>query len=164
MAFTSALNGWAVGESGLLRTTNGGVSWAPAHRRTPHPFRHRLLLPQQGWLAGRQGAAWTTTDGGTTWTNAPTNQTQNIAGLAVPADGDVWTAGAGHLILHKQGNGPFSVAAPPRPHPLTPTSLVSSASMRSMPTPSTSWVVMPRSSSRPTAASVGVCSPALPSR
>ncbi|QLQ06116.1 MAG: hypothetical protein HZY76_08705 [Anaerolineae bacterium] len=120
MAFTSALNGWAVGESGLLRTTNGGVSWAPQAIGEPRTlYAIAFSSPQQGWLAGRQGTAWTTTDGGTTWTNVPTNQTQNIAGLAVAADGDVWTAGAGHLILHKQGNGP-SAWPHPAPAPADP--------------------------------------------
>jgi photosystem II stability/assembly factor-like uncharacterized protein len=76
VAFTSASDGWAVGDGGLLlRTRDGGA----AGRSACCPARPALTSAvsfapdgRQGWLLGAEGGRlWRTADGGDTWTAAP---------------------------------------------------------------------------------------------
>jgi len=75
VAFTSASDGWAVGDGGhLLRTRDGGIRWE--QRVLPGaPWLVAVSFApdgRQGWLLGAEGGRlWRTTDGGDTWTAAP---------------------------------------------------------------------------------------------
>jgi hypothetical protein len=51
----------------LLRTTDGGDSWAPVLAVENDLYRIGFLDGQRGWLAGSRGSLWKTADGGKTW-------------------------------------------------------------------------------------------------
>jgi len=75
VAFTSASDGWAVGDGGLLlRTRDGGASWEQRALPGAPLLVGVSFAPdgRQGWLLGSEGGLmWRTTDGGDTWTAAP---------------------------------------------------------------------------------------------
>jgi photosystem II stability/assembly factor-like uncharacterized protein len=63
----SALEGWAVGESGtILHTSDGGRSWAPQQSSAGEGlWGVRFIDGSHGWAVGN--GAWYTTDGGLNW-------------------------------------------------------------------------------------------------
>ena len=72
--FTSATEGWAVGDGGLVRhTRDGGTRW-DEHQLPGAPLLQAVRFApdgRQGWLLGADGGAlWRSTDGGATWATA----------------------------------------------------------------------------------------------
>jgi photosystem II stability/assembly factor-like uncharacterized protein len=76
IGFADANNGWLVGTYHILRTTDGGESWAPVnmpqHSGAPmSPWAEKLLvLGPDAIISGsgvENGQIWRTVDGGATW-------------------------------------------------------------------------------------------------
>lgn len=67
--FVDNLNGWAVGEKGLIKQTiDGGVTWKNLMSPTnKHLTKSYFLDAKTGWVFGTQGALFKTTDAGQTW-------------------------------------------------------------------------------------------------
>ena len=74
MQFADDRNGWAIGGTKVLRTTDAGQSWssldASRDVRDMAPRAIQFLDERLGWLAGRHGGLMRTDDGGETWTAA----------------------------------------------------------------------------------------------
>jgi photosystem II stability/assembly factor-like uncharacterized protein len=74
--FTDARSGWLAGKYGaLLRTSDGGATWArvpiPAPANTEHPpdlWGGAWPDASQGWIVGEYGTILRTADRGDTWT------------------------------------------------------------------------------------------------
>jgi photosystem II stability/assembly factor-like uncharacterized protein len=68
IAFTSAQEGWIVGDGGfMLHTVDGGASWTKV---TPAPFRLRSVTfatQEIGWAVGDEGVVLSTNNGGRDW-------------------------------------------------------------------------------------------------
>lgn len=67
--FVDDLNGWAVGDRGLIKnTTDGGKTWktrvSPTNKSISKSF---FIDAHTGWIVGAQGLLFKTSDGGTTW-------------------------------------------------------------------------------------------------
>jgi len=67
--FFDANTGWVVGDSGLvLKSTNGGVSWAAQNSGTNIRLRKAFFISEKiGWIAAERRSVLRTTDGGVTW-------------------------------------------------------------------------------------------------
>jgi photosystem II stability/assembly factor-like uncharacterized protein len=67
VVFADALHGWAVGDGTVLRTTNGGVTWAEQPVGTDVGLNAlSFVSPTHGWVAGDNGNVLTTTTAGAT--------------------------------------------------------------------------------------------------
>jgi len=67
--FVSPLEGWAIGGSTFLHTTDGGLTWTPATvPTTTWSHAARFFDTQNGVSVGEAGSIVRTIDGGQTWT------------------------------------------------------------------------------------------------
>ena len=113
IAFADAQNGWVVGKGGIaLRTTNGGAGWNLLYLTDFDLNAVAFSSAQNGWIAGVDGRLRRTTNGGVNWIAIESGVTAAIAALSAPAADEVWSAGAGHFITHKQGSADMTIAAP----------------------------------------------------
>jgi photosystem II stability/assembly factor-like uncharacterized protein len=55
----------------ILRSTDGAAHWSPVQRSPAGVQWIRFINLQTGWAMDRQGAIWSTTDGGLTWSKLP---------------------------------------------------------------------------------------------
>lgn len=105
LAFTDALNGFAVGAYGLfVRTHDGGKSWQLASAMLPNPkslhlnaivVRGRFVL-----IAGEAGSVFASTDGGDSFQLVTTPYRGSFFTAALGADGSIALAGLrGNLVL-----------------------------------------------------------------
>ena len=64
--FVDAMTGWAVGVNGtILKTSNGGTTWASQFSGTFEPLRSvHFFDGQVGWAAGSKGTILATINGG----------------------------------------------------------------------------------------------------
>ena len=75
VAFTDATHGWAVGDDGILATTDGGTTWVAEDTGRSGFTSVVFVDATHGWAAGG-GTLLSTTDGGAHWT-LPTERTWN---------------------------------------------------------------------------------------
>ncbi len=67
--FRSALEGWCIGEGGvLIRTTDGGKTWQHIETGTENNLHDLFIGEATGWIVGDWGTLVKTTDGGQTFT------------------------------------------------------------------------------------------------
>ena len=106
--FVSATTGWAVGDGRILRTTDGGVTWA---RQWGHGGRSSFFLDATtGWAAGGGGTILHTTDAGLTWNPQEAGTSEGLTGLAFVSQTSGWAVGAGGVVLHTADAGATWVA------------------------------------------------------
>jgi len=69
VSFVDNLNGWAVGDGGvILHTSNGGVNWSTQISSTANNLRSVSFADSlHGWAVGDSGTILVTDDGGATW-------------------------------------------------------------------------------------------------
>jgi photosystem II stability/assembly factor-like uncharacterized protein len=84
--FLDERRGWAAGTGDVIRTDDGGETWAPAElpasegedRNYRSPIRAiQFLDDRNGWIAGMHAFLASTTDGGATWEAVSTPITDN---------------------------------------------------------------------------------------
>jgi photosystem II stability/assembly factor-like uncharacterized protein len=81
--FISPLKGWIVGETEVLRTTNGGINWTP-YSPTSHILQSVYFINElNGWVVGGEGVVFKTTDGGINWIEQLSNGTNYSQLLSV---------------------------------------------------------------------------------
>jgi photosystem II stability/assembly factor-like uncharacterized protein len=67
--FRSALEGWCIGESGvLIHTSDGGKTWKPIETGTENNLHGFFIAEATGWIVGDWATLLKTTDGGQTFT------------------------------------------------------------------------------------------------
>jgi photosystem II stability/assembly factor-like uncharacterized protein len=116
--FTNEQTGWIAGEFGhLLKSTDGGQSWAP-HQNTlmtpesgivdpmdlPTFFGGFMISEQEGIVSGLDGKIARTKDGGATWRFEPMKLAFPIVDPLyqpyVTPDGNSWAVGAAGEVVH----------------------------------------------------------------
>lgn len=100
---------------GLMRSTDGGVSWSdhrPGAQKDVHCLAWHPTVRGRAYEAGGGGAAWSR-DGGATWRAADRGRSRHYTwGLAVdPVDPDTWyvSASPGPRQAHTKGNAQAAV-------------------------------------------------------
>lgn len=107
------LNGWAVGDGGLvLMTTNGGVSWQSPPQGLPdelNRFADFQTVAARGsrvWISGSPGGCiWHSPDGGASWSVQTTGLTTPVHGISFSSDDVGWAVGAFGTILRTTNGG-----------------------------------------------------------
>ncbi|HSK16086.1 MAG TPA: hypothetical protein VK915_07945 [Gaiellaceae bacterium] len=99
---------------GLMRTTDGGETWAdhaPGAQRDVHALAWHPAEPGRAYESAGGGAAWSR-DGGETWEPADEGRDRHYTwGLAVdPADPERWYVSAAHGPFQAHGEGPARAA------------------------------------------------------
>jgi len=122
--FLDAKYGWAVGDEGVLRTRDGGTTWAVSHPRRPFKGAGNAILEgvcfldrNEGWVSGFApvgldafGTVFHTADGGRTWTAQGPTSLRGVVGQSVH---DVsfsdklhgWGVGDGGLLIWTRDGG-----------------------------------------------------------
>jgi gliding motility-associated-like protein len=105
--FLSASQGWAVGNSGtILTTNNGGTSWtAQTSGTTQSLLGVYFTSATQGWAVGTGGTILTTNNGGTSWTAQTSGTTQNLNSVYFTTASQGWAVGDGGTILTTSNSG-----------------------------------------------------------
>ncbi len=107
------LNGWAVGDGGLvLKTGNGGVSWESPPKEFPQElstfadFRAVAAKGSKVWLTGSPGGRiWSSLDAGHHWTMQATGQTSPLHALCFQSEDNGWAVGTFGTILRTVDGG-----------------------------------------------------------
>jgi photosystem II stability/assembly factor-like uncharacterized protein/tRNA A-37 threonylcarbamoyl transferase component Bud32 len=92
----------------LLRTTDGGNTWATLFQAEQDLYAVHFTDERHGWLAGFHGALWRTDDGGTTWASEPNPGGVTVGCLAFSEHGaplgvaPLWN---GKVLLSVAGQG-----------------------------------------------------------
>jgi photosystem II stability/assembly factor-like uncharacterized protein len=96
----------AVGDSAVLKTTDGGVSWSVEPTDAPvRPFNVTFADAQSGWAVFGNGTVLHSADAGLTWKRQSTGTTQALRGVGfanVQSGGAVGDYGT---ILHTSDSG-----------------------------------------------------------
>ena len=72
LQFLDSQNGWALSNSSVLSTSDGGQSWTVRKSATQNPFSTMCFLSASvGFVAAQNYELFKTTDGGETWTSLP---------------------------------------------------------------------------------------------
>lgn len=104
--FVDSLTGWAAGDNGsIMKTTNGGFSWAKQESDYTHELVDIAFASlTDGCAVGEDGYCLRTTDGGTTWTKQKI--TQYWLGTVCYSDANnVWATGEYGVIVHSSNGG-----------------------------------------------------------
>jgi hypothetical protein len=96
--------GWAVGNYGIFKTTDGGTSWNS--QLTPSTALYSILFADAytGWAVGGYGNTYSTTDGGTNWT-PKTNDIGNFRCLCGINSSTIWVVGDNSTIYKSTDGG-----------------------------------------------------------
>jgi len=111
LRFLDAWNGWAVGPSTLLRTSDGGESWSSVMADDDYFSGNAIqfLDDSHGWVVSHGGELKSTSDGGRTWTKValPLAKDERPTLWDVtftdPAQG--WVVGEQGVIFHTDDGG-----------------------------------------------------------
>jgi photosystem II stability/assembly factor-like uncharacterized protein len=114
------VHGWAAGGGGaLLRTEDGGKSWAAVATGTAATFHalHVTSDGRKGWAVGERGAILSTVDGGGTWRLQRAPVDSRLTGVTFNGDGTVgWLWGNdGALLRSGDGGQTWRLQASSRP-------------------------------------------------
>jgi photosystem II stability/assembly factor-like uncharacterized protein len=106
VAFTDATNGWAVGNGGILATTNGGATWGTRSSGSwASLYGIAFSDATRGWAVGEGGAIRATVDGGATWSAQRSGSDASLYGVAFSDASRGWAVGDGGAILATTNGG-----------------------------------------------------------
>jgi photosystem II stability/assembly factor-like uncharacterized protein len=101
--FVDSLEGWAVGDEGvILHTIDGGSTWEPQKSGVlASLWKVQFINPYSGWIVGSQmdisgqsvGILLTTSDGGLNWQSTSSSTHPGLHSLAIQSDGAFLVAG-----------------------------------------------------------------------
>jgi photosystem II stability/assembly factor-like uncharacterized protein len=111
--FVDTLHGWAVGHSGVRRTTDGGATWhvPPGSGHgvgAVSGFAVHFLDRRQGFVVGSFGRIRRTADGGETWEDVngpPASGRPHLLAIDFPDPEHGWVVGENGTILHTSDGG-----------------------------------------------------------
>jgi photosystem II stability/assembly factor-like uncharacterized protein len=97
---------WVAGEDGaLLRSANGGTSWALIDLQTPAHLRALAQAGGVGWAVGDGGVLRKTTNAGQTWQVSASGTTSSLRGAAAIDASHAWVVGDGGIALATADGG-----------------------------------------------------------
>src|SRR5690606_746651 len=97
--FISELNGWIVGDNGVYRTLDGGLTWQKTFG--PHNMRSVSFINNSlGWIGGQ--GIFMSSNGGVTWRVLNVN---NVNSIFFVDNSNGWAVGNNGLILHTVTGG-----------------------------------------------------------
>lgn len=98
---------WAVGDGGaILKTTNGGFSWAPQSSGvTSLLYRVRALDAQTLWAVGHDGVIIKSGDAGATWHRQDSGTTSALYDISAVDQDTAWAVGISGIILKTTDGG-----------------------------------------------------------
>ncbi|MBU4442128.1 MAG: hypothetical protein KJ602_06715, partial [Actinobacteria bacterium] len=110
--FADALNGWAVGDGGvIIHTTDGGSTWAAQTSTTTNGLNGiSAASTTVAWAVGAGGTIISTTDGGSTWAAQTSTTTNGLNGISAASTTVAWAVGAGGTIVKTINGGTNWVA------------------------------------------------------
>lgn len=105
--FIDSLNGWSVGNHGLiLHTQNGGQSWDIQYAERNIQFNSVFFLsPDTGWIAGDSGSFHYTFNAGNTWNFIQAPTFANLHGVVFVDPNTGWMVGQQGTLLFTQNGG-----------------------------------------------------------
>lgn len=104
--FTNPLDGWSVGDHGLLlRTTNGGEIWNPVSLTSENLEDVAFRDGSVGLVVGHNNLILRTTNGGDSWTRVTVDAYGNLGAVAFGSAGVVYAATLEGVILRSTDDG-----------------------------------------------------------
>jgi len=105
MAFLDANRAIAVGDAGLMMTTeDGGKTWKAAPPVTPKKLMDVAFVGNSGWVVGYNGLILHTGDGGKTWDEQKSGTSQSVEAVFFLDEQHGWAIGwAGTILLTTDG-------------------------------------------------------------
>lgn len=103
----TGMSAWTCGVNGIiLRTTDGGQSWADQSSATTNSlFAMQLLDPQSVTIAGEDGTILQTSDGGANWTNKSVVTLEDLMGIHFTSATNGIIVGTSGLIIRTTNGG-----------------------------------------------------------
>lgn len=101
--FVDSRHGWAAG-NGFWHTTDGGESWVKDND-WGSIYDIFFLDTQRGWACGNGGVAYSTTDGGRTWSFVATGADTTLSSIQFVSPNEGWTTSIGGGIYHSVDGG-----------------------------------------------------------
>jgi photosystem II stability/assembly factor-like uncharacterized protein len=107
ITFANAADGWAIGgSSGILATTDGGLTWEPQDPGTTHAVAAiDFVDAEHGWAVGGTGNIIVTSDGGQTWTPQTSGTSAYLRSVAFADAHYGWAVGDGGSIVSTTDGG-----------------------------------------------------------
>jgi photosystem II stability/assembly factor-like uncharacterized protein len=113
--FVTAKVGFIVGIDGgqglkravVLKSTNGGASWTVKKRFGSFDLLAGVCFvnTQKGWVVGRGGRIFTTTNGGTSWKAQSSKTTKTLYAIKFADASHGWAVGAGGTVVRTSNGG-----------------------------------------------------------
>ncbi|MBN1396799.1 MAG: hypothetical protein JXA06_02095 [Bacteroidetes bacterium] len=109
LCFADQMNGWAIGNSGIiLRTSDGGNSWNNQESGTTSSLKCVYFAnAQKGWIGGGNNSIGMTTNGGATWSwQQPDGESRRtFMSMSFPNENTGWIVDNYGGILHTKDGG-----------------------------------------------------------
>ena len=112
--FVDDQKGWVVGDSEILATTDGGVTWTAQDPGTSESLTAvHFVDAANGWAVGGHGTIIHTSDGGATWAPQASGTSDDLSSVTFLDARDGWVTGSypgvddysGGFILHTSDGG-----------------------------------------------------------
>ncbi len=119
VAFASPETAYAVGARGsVLQLVKSGTSWTSVNWsssvNTTNDLRSiQITTTGTGWICGKAGSVYRTTNGGLTWSGLTSGITQPLFAVGVKNQQELWSVGAMGVILHSVNGGTNWTTQPP---------------------------------------------------
>ena len=104
LSFVDSVWGWALPQTGIVRSTDGGVNWQIQNSSNALKDISGVTR-MKAWAVGDNGAILTTTDGGTNWVNQTAPISPNLLAVTFADTLHGIAGGSGDLILVTQNGG-----------------------------------------------------------
>ena len=107
VSFVSQTHGWAVGQTGvILSTEDGGTTWNSQTSGTGVFLRSVFFTSQtHGWAVGDGGIVLSTTNGGENWIGQTTSISSNLVSVFFDDQTRGWAVGNGGVVLTTTDGG-----------------------------------------------------------
>lgn len=107
--FIDKNTGWIAGGAGnqglILKTTNGGTTWATKTSLTTPLTSIYFVSPSLGWAVGSNGVILKTTDGGETWSTKVSGTTNFLKSVFFIDSNNGWVGGFTSTLLKTTDGG-----------------------------------------------------------
>ncbi len=105
VAFATENTGWFISGNQIYYTSNGGVTWALQHSAPNSLNDIKIIDATNAWVVGYNGLIVKTTNGGSSWSIANANTTQELRTIEAANTSTIWVAGANGTMLKTTDGG-----------------------------------------------------------